>query len=422
MVRVALSWMLLYTMGACADGAPAPVEPALQPSAKRTAPEATKAPTACRPGPELTIVESTPTASELDDSPRARTHEVWRAMIDDAKKTLDIEQFYLSNNEGGRLEPVILAIERAAARGVAVRVLADASFGKTYPETLDRLATGATVRRFDVSANMGGVQHAKYFVVDGCDAYFGSANFDWRSLEHIHELGLRIKSEPFARALGEVFELDWALAGGEKRPNPTRSFAAFPITLDGDQELVPAFSPQEYLPDPRSWDLNQLVQAIREANKRVRVELLSYEPVDKQGKRFEALENELKAAGKRGVSVELVVSHWDTRAGRIEHLKELAQSPGVAVRIATIPEHPQGFIPFARVIHAKYMVVDDQLSWLGTSNWSADYFFRSRNVGVIVRGERLAQALGEIFDDLWKGPYAQPVDPQRSYPSPRISR
>ncbi len=85
-----------------------------------------------------------------------------------------------------------------------------------------------------------------------------------------------------------------------------------------------------------------------------------------------------------------------------------------------IPEHSSGFIPFARVIHAKFLVVDDRISWLGTSNWSGDYFHRSRNVGVMVEGQRLAAQLETVFDGLWNGPYAIPVDPEASYPKPRI--
>lgn len=46
---------------------------------------------------------------------------------------------------------------------------------------------------------MGGVQHAKYF---------GSQNFDWRAIEHIQELGLRVRVPEVVQALGALFEYD----------------------------------------------------------------------------------------------------------------------------------------------------------------------------------------------------------------------
>lgn len=69
-------------------------------------------------------------------------------MINGAQRTLDIEQFYVSNKAGEPLEDIIPSIEQAAPRGVQVRLIADARFSKTYPETIDRLAKhdGITVR------------------------------------------------------------------------------------------------------------------------------------------------------------------------------------------------------------------------------------------------------------------------------------
>ena len=72
----------------------------------------------------------------------------------------------------------------------------------------------------------------------------------------------------------------------------------------------------------------------------------------------------------------------------------------IEVKLVTIPEWSGGFIPFARVIHAKYLVVDAEHSWLGTSNWSKDYFFKSRNVGIVVNGLALRHVFVE-GDGFW---------------------
>jgi phosphatidylserine/phosphatidylglycerophosphate/cardiolipin synthase-like enzyme len=139
---------------------------------------------------------------------------VWLEMIDGAQTSLDIEQFYISNQAGEPLEDIIAAIERAAQRGVTVRIISESKFYKTYPETIDRLNKQSHVftRLIDFGKLAGGIQHAKFFIVDGRSIYLGSQNFDWRSLKHIHELGIRIAHAAAVRMYHDIFELDWTLS------------------------------------------------------------------------------------------------------------------------------------------------------------------------------------------------------------------
>jgi phosphatidylserine/phosphatidylglycerophosphate/cardiolipin synthase-like enzyme len=79
-----------------------------------------------------------------------------------------------------------------------------------------------------------------------------------------------------------------------------------------------------------------------------------------------------------------------------------------------------GFIPYARVSHAKAMVVDGAHGWLGTSNWSKDYVYATRNVGVMIDDPVLVGQLVTFFATLWDSPYAMTVDPKATYAAPRI--
>ncbi|RKY61507.1 MAG: hypothetical protein DRP96_03025, partial [Candidatus Neomarinimicrobiota bacterium] len=101
---------------------------------------------------DFEIVESIPAETVLDNPEIRNTAEVWVEMIQSARKTIDIEQFYISNQAGEALEPVIREIEKAADRGVNVRVIADKRMAVTYPETLERLNTrnNIIVRNIDV--------------------------------------------------------------------------------------------------------------------------------------------------------------------------------------------------------------------------------------------------------------------------------
>ena len=94
--------------------------------------------------------------------------------------------------------------------------------------------------------------------------------------------------------------------------------------------------------------------------------------------------------------MQLLVSHWNTGAKNLPALRQLHKEANIEVTIATIPEWSGGFIPFARVIHAKYMVVDSLHSWIGTSNWGPGYFHPSRNLGLSVVGRAFSEPLKHI--------------------------
>lgn len=379
-------------------------------------------PGALAAGPALQLVQTWPVEVEALRSPtHPDAHVAWLEMIGSAQETLELSHFYASTQSGSRLDPVIDAVEAAAARGVQVRFLAAKNFHRTYPETLDRLggAKGIEVRLYDTKETMGGVLHNKYMIVDGKDAVLGSQNFDWRSLEHILELGVRIRHEALVSDLRDVFEYDWAIAGGEQ-PQAARGEAKWQELADLHVRARFVASPTGHLPHESSWDLPLLLDAIAASKERVRLQFLSYDPIDRRTGFWPDLDNALRAAAARGVSVELLVSHWNQRRGRIEALKSLQCMDGIEVRILTVPEHSSGFIPFARVTHSKFVVCDGLWSWVGTSNASRDYFFSSRNVGLMVEGEDFASEVDQLFERAWNFEGSRTVDPGFDYPAPRV--
>ena len=359
------------------------------------------------------LVETVPIETTLDHPELRDAAEVWLDMIAGAHASIDLAEFYASDNPGSKLEAVVRALEAAVARGVRVRFLAERGFVKTYPETLERLAhAGASVRQLDLKAvHGGGVLHAKYFIVDDRDAFLGSQNFDWRALEHNGELGARVRDAAVVGGLAAIFAADWARAGGETIAERTAPPPSGALTL--------VASPRDLLPPGVAWDLPRMVELLDGATASITVELLTYRADTDQGP-WDELEAPLVRAAGRGVRVELLLADWSKRARTIAGLQKLARIPNIAVRLTTIPPWSGGFIPFARVTHAKALVVDGRRAWLGTSNWEKDYFYRSRNVGVIVDDPALAAKIAGFFATLWQSPYAVPVDPDATYTPPRI--
>jgi phosphatidylserine/phosphatidylglycerophosphate/cardiolipin synthase-like enzyme len=376
------------------------------------------------------IVESAPVETSLDHPEIRNAAEVWPQMIRAAERSLDFAEFYVSTQAGSRLETVIAEIEKAAKRGVRVRFLGEKAFYKTYPETYDRLAKrkNIDVRFLNLKApgRPGGVLHAKYFIADGEQVFLGSQNFDWRALDHIQELGVRLSGEDLASYYQEVFEADWALAAldsGGAVPSAPRPQGALPIVRvesPGDTlRLWPTMSPVGWIPCEECWDETHLVRLLDGARTDAMVQLLTYRPVSGR-EYYAAIETALRRAAARGVHVRLLLSDWCKRPNVIPYLKSLSLVPNIEVRLVTIPQWSGGFIPYARVIHAKYLVVDGRRAWIGTSNWERDYFHNTRNVGLALESDRIGSHLTRFFESNWESEYAYPVRPEEAYSPPRI--
>ena len=369
--------------------------------------------------PDFEIIESTPIETNLDNPDIRDAEDVWLEMINEAKTSLDIEEFYLSPQKGEPLEDIIDAVIAAGKRGVAVRIIVDARMYKTYPETADMLGQkkNISLRIIDFGKLAGGVQHAKYFIVDGEEIYLGSQNFDWRSLKHIHELGVRLRHNDAVAMYRDIFELDWKLS---EKNDPSliatylqlhRYSVPFKVDEGSADTLVfyPTFSPKSLIPDPTLWDETSIAYLINSAKNEVMCQILSYSPMSRDQSLYTVLDNALRSAAARSVKVKMIVADWGKATEAEKYLKDLSRVPNIEVKFSSIPEWSGGYVPFARVEHCKYLVVDSSLCWLGTSNWEKSYFYNTRNIGVVVQSEKIAGILRRIFLKSWDGPYSESV-------------
>jgi phosphatidylserine/phosphatidylglycerophosphate/cardiolipin synthase-like enzyme len=362
--------------------------------------------------PLTSLVQSIPVETDLADPALPLARDVWVAMVRGAKVSFDAAQFYVTSRPGSALEPVLAELEQAGARGVKVRFLLSARMLDQDPASVARLRRipGAEVRSYDLAGVAKGILHAKYFVVDGREAFLGSQNFDWRALEQIHELGVRTSEPQLLAGLAEIFSLDWRFARDGKLPVLPAQVS--PVARPA-VELVaspPFLTPKTLRPASEA-----LVELIGQAKTSVRVQLLTYSPLAGQDRYWPVLDNALRAAAVRGVKVRLLVSDWVLGGRALPHLRALALIPNLEVRVASIPEAKEGHIPFSRTVHSKYLVVDEAQLALGTSNWEESYFTESRNLELIFRDTPLAAQAARIHDRLWSSRYAYPLEPLKNY-------
>lgn len=367
--------------------------------------------------PSTQLVQSIPAGTDLADPALPLAKDVWVQMIRAAQRSFDAAEFYVTNRPGSALEPVLRELEQAGARGVRIRFLLSSKMLEQDPASVARLRRipGAQERSFDLAGVSKGILHAKYFLVDGKQAFLGSQNFDWRSLEQIHELGVRTTDARIVAPLSRLFELDWRFA--EIRQVPTFPVQP-PLTARPQVELVA--SPPFLTPRTIRPAVEALVELLGQAKQTIRVQLLVYSPLSGQDQFWPVLDNALRAAAVRGVKVRLLVSDWVLGGRALPHLKALTLIPNLEVKVASIPEAPEGHIPFARTIHSKYLVVDEAHLALGTSNWEEGYFSDSRNIEVVFRDSPLAIQAARIFDRLWDSRYAFALDPVKAYEKRKV--
>ncbi|VVE90039.1 phospholipase D-like domain-containing protein [Pandoraea bronchicola] len=375
--------------------------------------------------PGFELVHTAPTGAGADSDDLRDSATVWADMFDHAKTSIDFGQFYVSGEPGSRMDTVLEHLEAAGRRGVKIRFLMEAKGERMSDEaTLSRVRSipNLEFRMLDFSKVGGGIIHAKYFVVDRREGFVGSQNFDWRALEHIDETGVRVSEPKIVAQMQAIFEQDWqtqaALASGAQPTLLNRDVA--PADIAQTSFLVA--SPNAFNPPGVGDSQSALPALLGQAKHSVQIQLMDYAPLSfgAPGKRpyYGVIDTALRTAAARGVKVQMLVSNWNLKRPDVAYLKSLAVVPNVELRVVTVPPASKGFIPYARVVHSKTMVIDGELAWVGTSNWTGGYFDNSRNLEVVMRDAKMAQRVAQLQRTWWTSPYTAPIDVSRDYPVP----
>jgi phosphatidylserine/phosphatidylglycerophosphate/cardiolipin synthase-like enzyme len=177
--------------------------------------------------------------------------------------------------------------------------------------------------------------------------------------------------------------------------------------MDPSQELQVLASPDTLPPHDIPNTLSALLQIIQSAQSSVKIQVYEYSTKKyKSTEEWKVLDDAIRGAAGRGVHVQLLVDKNATKESAAD-LASLAKVENISVKTVTIPTWSGGVIPFARLIHSKYMIVDGKYGWVGSENWLGNYFTNNRNVGVLTTRAGLVSDLTKIFDHVWSSPYAE---------------
>uniref|UniRef100_A0A3P8ZEG2 PLD phosphodiesterase domain-containing protein n=1 Tax=Esox lucius TaxID=8010 RepID=A0A3P8ZEG2_ESOLU len=370
----------------------------------------------------------------------------WIDLLNQANSSVDVAAFYLTLRDSalGITEPsaaegkeVFMHLMELEAKGVKLHIAVNGPQTDTK-DTEDLSRKGAEVREVDLQSVTGGIIHTKLWVVDQKNLYLGSANMDWRSLTQVKEVGVSMEDcSCLAQDASRIFGVYWNIGAQKNGSLPPFWPARYSALSSSKNPLnlklngVPArvylsSAPPQISAYGRSDDLSTILAVIEDAQRFVHISVMDFLPMSQFTKplRFwPVIDTALKAAAcTRGVEVNLLVSCWAHSPGSmfvfLQSMAVLNRPPlqcNINVKVFEVPSTPeQEKIPFSRVNHAKYMVTD-RVAYIGTSNWSENYFTQTAGVGLVVNqtgslvreGQRTLQTqLEEVFQRDWASRYA----------------
>eukprot|EP00079_Xenopus_tropicalis_P028736 XP_012823737.1 PREDICTED: phospholipase D3 isoform X1 [Xenopus tropicalis] len=370
----------------------------------------------------------------------------WLNILTSAKSSVDIASFYwtLTNEDTQTQEPsahqgelILQELLNLKQRGVSVRVAVNPPDSPLRAKDISALKdSGADVRVVDLPKLTDGVLHTKFWVVDSEHFYIGSANMDWRSLTQVKELGATIYNcSCLAEDLKKIFEAYWILGlPNATLPSPWPVNYSTPYNKDTPmQVMLNSTASQVYIsssPPPlsatgRTDDLQSIINIIDDAKKFVYISVMDYSPTEEFShprRYWPYIDNHLrKAVYERNVNVRLLISCWqNSRPSMFTFLRSLAalhsnkSHYNIEVKIFVVPAtEVQKKIPYARVNHNKYMVTD-RVAYIGTSNWSGDYFIHTAGSALIVNqtqsvgtSDTIQMQLQAVFERDWNSNYSR---------------
>lgn len=302
-------------------------------------------------------------------------------------------QFYIVAADD-TTEPVIAALEAAHRRGVTVRVLIDHLGSVGYPgykQVVRRLdAAGVPWRRMlPVRPWRGQYQrpdlrnHRKIVVVDGAVAFTGSQNVIDASYNKkknkrkgLQWIGLMVRLQgPVVGHLDALFATDWYCETDE-------------MVLERASEPKPGEVVCQVVPSGPGLDQENNLQLFNHifatAKERITICTPYFVP-------DESMYNTLRTAVGRGVDVCLYLgatsNHVLTHHAQRSFYEPLARD---GIRIFLYPA------PY--VLHAKFVLVDDEVAVVGSSNMDIRSFVLDHEINLMVVGEDFVARMDEIVE------------------------
>lgn len=317
----------------------------------------------------------------------------FKALMDDirsAETEINIQYYIIQRDALGQALLKEL-IERAKA-GVKVRLLYDAVGSRSLRNSdfKELIANDGEVRVFFpptlgiINFKLNNRNHRKVVIIDGKIGYVGGFNVGTEYLGLVEKFGywrdthLRVEGDVVYN-LQHRFILDWNYSGHRKHdPENAFCFARHDIKENSPMQIVTSGpnSDTEHLK-------NMMIKMIMSAKRRVIIQTPYFIPDT-------SFMDACKIALHSGVQMDIMIpgkpDHPFVMWASLSFLGELLDYG------ANVYLYDEGFL------HAKTLVVDDEIATVGTTNLDARSFRLNFEVNALIYDERVALELVSLFE------------------------
>ncbi len=268
------------------------------------------------------------------------------ALINGATTKLDIHMYLWT------VRALADRVVAAKNRGVAVRIILD-------PDSPGNDAVRPTLMNGNVltrnATPLYTFAHAKYMVIDGNRVVIMSMNFNVDAMSQERNYGLVDRDPKDVADAQALFNMDWAIAGGEP---------AMPADISCTRLIV----------SPNNAKA-RLVELVESATQTLEVEVMYLSE--------DSVRMAIGAAKMRGVDVRVILSERSDES--IPYLRGL----GIPVKFAS------GFL-----LHSK-LIVADGVVFIGSENMSITSLTKNRELGALVFEPAAAAVVTTQFETDW---------------------
>ncbi|KAL8168882.1 UNVERIFIED_CONTAM: hypothetical protein K2H54_021756 [Gekko kuhli] len=373
-------------------------------------------------------------------------YQAWMELLNMTQESIHVASFYwsltgedlgLNDSSSKKGEAVLAKFGSLLLKNVSLFIATHAPSQACNSTDLEFLeAKGAHIRRINFQRLTTGVLHSKFWIVDKKHVFLGSPNMDWRAITQVKEVGVAISDcSCLANDLWKTFQTYWDLGGsGTTVPSPwpmnysTDINRESPLEVQVNGTTTKAYfsaSPLSFCPEGRTDDLQGILDVINGAEEFVYVSVMEYFPTSRfrrPPRYWSTIDDALRSvAVGRSIRIRLLVSCWmhsdPSMFPYLESLSSLSDPQAnitVEVKIFVVPVANHTNIPFARLSHSKYMVTE-KTAYIGTSNWSEEYFTTTAGVGLIAaqfptdpqkKIPIIQEQLRSLFERDWNSRYA----------------
>lgn len=272
--------------------------------------------------------------------------------ITGAKKSVWLEMYLLTDTN------VISALENAASSGVDVRVMLEPHpVGGGSPQSTEAALRQAGASVEDASPAFR-LTHEKGMIIDGSMAYIMSCNFTYSALNGKNrEYGIIDTNPQDVQGVSDIFTADWNRTSLSQVTDP--NLIVSPINARSDLTTFITNAQHSLVIEAEELQDSGVISAIA-------------------------------SAAQRGVTVQVILpvpkGSSDSNASGIATVK----AAGAEVR-----EDAHLYM------HAKMMVVDGTLGYVGSENFSSYSLDNNRELGLLIADSSVLSAMQQTFQQDW---------------------